>query len=84
MSTHINVRVDETIKQQAENVLSELGMNMTTAISIYLAKIGREKRIPFDVALDPFYSESNMRVLQSSIDAANAGKTTAHDLIEVE
>ena len=35
-------------------------MNMTTAITIFAKKMTREKRIPFEVSVDPFYSESNM------------------------
>ena len=33
----------------------------TTAFTIFAKKVSREKRIPFDVSVDPFYSESNMR-----------------------
>lgn len=81
---HVNVRVDENVKTQAENVLSELGMNMSTAINIYLAKIGREKRIPFELELDPFYSEENMAELKRRAAKADAGQLTAHELIEVD
>ena len=42
--------------------------------------------IPFSLVVntDPFYSESNMRVLRQSIKEADEGKLTQHELIEVD
>ena len=45
-------------------------------------KVGRERRIPFEVSADPFYSESNMAHLRRGISALNAGKGVSHDIIE--
>ena len=47
-------------------------------------KVGREKRIPFDVSVDPFYSESNMRYLEQKMADYKAGKLkfAEHELIE--
>ena len=57
----LNVRVDEKLKEQAESLFEDFGMNTTTAINIFLKAVVRERRIPFDiVASEPFYSESNM------------------------
>lgn len=44
----------------------------------------REKRIPFDVSVDPFYSESNIEHLRRGVEALNAGKGVEHDIIEVD
>ena len=52
---------------------------MTTAITIFAKKMTREKRIPFEVSVDPFYSESNMSHLRRGIEALNAGKGIEHD-----
>ena len=46
----VNIRVDDNVKAKAESVCSELGMNMTTAINIFLVKLGNERRIPFEVS----------------------------------
>ena len=35
---------------------SDIGMSLSAAINIYLKKLGREKRIPFEVAVDPFFA----------------------------
>ncbi|MCI8755996.1 MAG: type II toxin-antitoxin system RelB/DinJ family antitoxin [Oscillospiraceae bacterium] len=62
---NINFRMDADLKKSMEQTCSELGMSMTTAFTIFAKKVSREKRIPFDVSIDPFYSESNMRYLEN-------------------
>jgi DNA-damage-inducible protein J len=59
---------------------------MTTAFTIFATKVNREKRIPFEVAVDPdpFYSEANMERLRRGIAALNAGLGVEHELIEVD
>lgn len=63
----VNVRIDDTIKQNAEMVCKALGLSLSTAVTMYLTQIAREQRIPLDMSLDPFYSEENMRRLRASI-----------------
>jgi DNA-damage-inducible protein J len=46
--------------------------------------MSREKRIPFEVSVDPFYSETNMAHLRRGIEALNAGKGVEHELLEVD
>ncbi len=56
----VNFRIDDTIKAKAESVCSALGLTMSAAINIFLTKLANEQRIPFEVAIDPSYSEKNM------------------------
>lgn len=77
----INIRIDDDVKKNAEQVCADIGMSISTAINIYLKKLGREKRIPFDVSADPFYSDENMKRLKKSIADLNAGKGTVHEII---
>ncbi len=49
---NINIRIDEDLKQSFEEICSALGMNMSTAFTIFAKKVAREKRIPFDVSLE--------------------------------
>ena len=49
-TTNINIRMDKALKVQAENLLSELGMNMTTAFNIFLRQTVRERGIPFQIS----------------------------------
>lgn len=70
----VNFRIDDTIKVKAESVCSAMGLTMSTAINIFLTKLANEQRIPFEVAIDPFYSDENMARLRKSIANLNAGK----------
>ncbi|MBQ8023333.1 MAG: type II toxin-antitoxin system RelB/DinJ family antitoxin [Succinivibrio sp.] len=66
-TVNVNFRMDSSLKQQMDSICSELGMSLTTAFTIFAKKVCREKRIPFEVSLDPFYSEENMERLRKSI-----------------
>lgn len=64
--TLVNVRMDKEVKEEMESTCKELGMTMSTAFNIFARKMAREKRIPFDVSIDPFYSENNIKALNKS------------------
>lgn len=83
-NVNVNFRLDEDVKKGMEQVCTELGMSMTTAFTIFAKKVCREKRIPFDVSIDPFYSESNMRYLERKMADYKAGRLNfaEHELIE--
>ena len=82
--TLVNIRMDEELKKNMEQVCQELGMNMTTAITIFAKKMTRENRIPFEVSVDPFYSDSNIAQLRRGVETLNAGKGIEHDIITVD
>jgi len=48
-TARISVKVDEDVKQGAQRVFNEVGMDMTTAINLFLRTVKREERIPFDI-----------------------------------
>ena len=80
----VNIRIDDDVKERADTLFSELGMNMTTAFNIFVKQTIRQGGIPFEITtnIDPFYSDANMKVLKQSIRDADEGKLTEHDLIE--
>lgn len=78
----VNIRIDDELKEKADVLFDSLGLNMTTAFNIFIKAAVRQQGIPFDLNLDPFYSERNMRVLRESIREADAGRLTEHELIE--
>ena len=80
----VNFRIDAALKRDMENTCRELGMSLTTAFTIFAKKVSREKRIPFDVSIDPFYSESNMNHLRRGVAALNANEGVEHDIIEAD
>jgi DNA-damage-inducible protein J len=82
----INLRIDDEVKRNAEQICAEIGMSMSTAITVFLKKVAREKRIPFELSVDPFYSESNMKHLEKVISDIEVGraKLVEHDITEVD
>ena len=80
----INFRIDENIKKEMEKICREMGMSMTTAFTIFVTKVTKERRIPFEITADPFYSESNIKYLEKVIADIESGKAklVEHDLIE--
>ena len=51
-TTNLNIRTEKAVKDQAEKIFSELGLNMTTAINMFLRTAIREHGIPFELRLD--------------------------------
>ena len=82
--TLVNIRMDEELKRDFDNVCNELGMSMTTAITIFAKKMSREHRIPFEVSANPFYSESNIKILAESLEQLNSGKVVIKTMDELE
>ncbi|WP_405379908.1 type II toxin-antitoxin system RelB/DinJ family antitoxin [Phascolarctobacterium sp.] len=80
----VNFRLDEEDKRNMEQACSELGLSMSAAFTIFAKKVGREKRIPFEVSVDPFYSEANIRYLEKKLADYKAGraKLVEHELLE--
>ena len=61
---------------------NDMGLSMTAAFTIFAKTVTREKRIPFEVSADPFYSESNLKHLQRVAAELTAGKSDEHEIIE--
>ena len=80
----INFRIDENVKTQLEEVCEEMGITVTTAFTMFAKKVIKERRIPFEVSADPFYSEENINELKRRIANLEAGVSTLkeHELIE--
>jgi len=72
----INVRIDDDLKNNAENLFDALGLNMSTAITMFIKQAVRQGSIPFEITTkaDPFWSESNQAHLRKVIADLNAGK----------
>ena len=78
----VNFRMDKELKESMEHVCREMGLSMTTAFTIFATKVTKEKRIPIEVAVDPFYSQENMARLRKSIAQMEATGGTVHEVVE--
>ena len=45
--TQMNIRIDSDVKKNAESALKDMGLSLSAAITMFLTKVGRERRIPF-------------------------------------
>ena len=70
-TTNLNIRTDKEVKEAAEKIYTSLGLNMTTAINMFLRASIRESGIPFDLKLDVPRDET--------IKAIEEGRTIAKD-----
>ena len=82
----ISLRIDDDVKVNAEKVCKDIGMSISTAVNIYLKRLVSERRIPFEVSADPFYSKENMDELERRVTNICTGKSVLkeHDLIGAE
>ena len=78
-TTNINVRVDKEIKRKAEAIFSELGLNMSTAMNMFLRYSVRYGGIPFDLRLDVPNEET-----QAAIDDVNNNRNMSKTFDSVE
>lgn len=51
-TTNMSIRMDVELKKQAEAMLSDMGLNMTTAMNMFLRQVVRQGKIPFEIATD--------------------------------
>jgi len=49
---NLSIRMEKELKEQAELLFSELGMNMTTALNIFVRQSVRQGKIPFEITLN--------------------------------
>ena len=79
----VNFRIDDTIKAKAESACAAMGLTMSAAVNIFLTKVANERRIPFEVSVDPFYSDEHIAMLERRVaDLKEKKNMHEHELIE--
>lgn len=81
---NVNFKLDQDVKKSMERACADMGLSVTAAFTIFAKKVGRERRIPFEVSADPFYTESNVRYLENIMKDVKDGKAhfAEYELIE--
>jgi len=73
---NVNIRVDDSLKREAEEIFAELGLSMSAATTVYYKQVVRHGGIPFELRVsDIFYSAENQARLRKSINDYEAGKS---------
>lgn len=81
---NLNIRVDDTLKKEAEAVFNDIGLSLSAATTIFLKQVVRCNAIPFELRADPFYSAENQSRLSESRKRMEQTGGTVHELIEVD
>lgn len=81
---NLNIRVDDTLKKQAEMVFSDLGITLSAATTMFLKQVVRCNGIPFELRADPFYSAENQARLLAAKERMEKSGGTVHELVEVD
>lgn len=71
----ISIPVDDTVKQEAEMICEELGMDLSIATNLFYKKLISYGGIPFELKVEPFYCRENQEHLAKAIQNYNCGNT---------
>lgn len=72
-TTNISIRMDSDLKAQAEELFSELGMNLSTAFNIFVRQSLREGGIPFEIRME----QPNKETMAAMLEAERIAKDPA-------
>lgn len=72
--TTISVRMDTALKQEFDSICGELGLTMSTAVTMLAKKMTREKRLPFEVGIETQEEREKMLTHRAAILAAEAAR----------
>jgi DNA-damage-inducible protein J len=79
----LSARVDDLTKKEFDEFCRQVGSTPSTIMKMFATKVAREKRLPFAVEVDPFYSEANQKELKRRVADLDAGRNChTHELIE--
>ena len=69
----VNFRLDKDVKKSMEQACADMGLSMSTAFTLFAKKVGRERRIPFEISADPFYDKKNIQYLERILNDIQQG-----------
>ena len=81
-TVNMSIRMDTELKKQADAMLSDMGLNMTTAMNMFLRQVVRQGRIPFEIATDIPNAET--LAAMKEVDNMISGKIPAKKYISTD
>ena len=81
----LQIRIDSGLRKDAERLFTNAGLDMSSAIRLFLRQSVIRHRLPFEVvaeSADPFFSETNQHVLAESIRSLEQGEGQISELLE--
>lgn len=80
---NLQVKIDDQLRVDAHKVVSNLGLDLATAVRMFLKQMVRENGLPFRPTNDPFYSAENHESLRRSAAQMDAGQVVVKTLDEL-
>lgn len=77
-ATMVNIRLEANLKKEAENLFSDLGLTMTSAINIFLRQAVREQSIPFKITRVEIPNAETLAAIQEAISIARDPKAKTY------
>lgn len=81
---NLQVRIDNHLRDQAQAIAADMGIDLASAVRMFLMQMIRENGLPFRPGGDPFYSTRNQTALEKSIAQINAGQTVTKTMDDLE
>ena len=80
----LRIRVDDALASRAQEVARGMGLDLSSAVELFLRQMVEENGLPFRPSCDPFHSQSNMEALKCSLAQLEAGNVVSHSLEELK
>lgn len=81
-TVNLSVRLDPELKREADELLSSLGMNMTTAINLFLRQTVRDQAIPFSISMNKIPNRDTLAAMLEANELAKSGNGKTFKNIE--
>ena len=80
---NLQVKIDDSLRDEAQAVANQIGLDVATAVRMFLVQMVKVNGLPFQAVADPFYSVANQRYLERAAeDIKNGVNIVHHDMIE--
>lgn len=81
---NLQIRIDDDLRDKAQQIAQDLGMDLTTAVRVFLKQMVHNHGLPFKPELDPFYMIRNQTALDVSIQQLSEGKLVKKSLADLQ
>ena len=79
---NLQIRLDDSLRDKAQDIARAMGLDLASAVRMFLHQMVRENALPFRPSVDPFYNEANMTRLRQSLDQLQTGKSSLHEVLD--
>ncbi|GHV52854.1 hypothetical protein FACS1894206_02410 [Deltaproteobacteria bacterium] len=81
---NIQVKIDDSLRDDAQFIANQIGLDVATAVRMFLVQMVKTNGLPFPVVADPFYNITNQRYLERAAENIKNGtvKMVSHNMIE--